>query len=59
MNKRMKTSQRHSALTLGDLIVAVSSVSRNSRETAAAVTDLMRRGRVGLSDRRWRLRIAA
>jgi hypothetical protein len=59
MNKRMKTSQQHSALTLGDLILAVASVSRNRRETAAAVTDLLRRGRVGLSDRRCRLRVAA
>ena len=35
-----------SNLSLGDLIVAVSSCSRNSRETAAAVADLLESGRV-------------
>ena len=46
MNKRLKTSHPHSTLTLGDLILAVSSSSRNSRETAATITDLLRSGRV-------------
>lgn len=59
MNKRLKTSHSHSTLTLGDLILAVSASSRNSRETAAAITDLLRSGRVGLSDRRCKLRVAA
>jgi hypothetical protein len=46
-----KTSKHHSrgALTLGDLVVAVSSVSRNSNEAAAAVSDLLESGRVRLT----------
>lgn len=44
-----KTSRRQ-ALTLGDLVLAVSSVSRNSNETAAAVTDLLESGRVRLTN---------
>jgi hypothetical protein len=59
MNKRLKTSNAHASLTLGDLILAVSSSSRNSRETAAAVTDLLRSGRACLSNRRCKLRVAA
>ena len=59
MNKSLKTSQSHSGLTLGDLILAVSSSSRNNRETVAAITDLLRSGRVCLSDRRCKLRVAA
>lgn len=34
------------ALTLGDLILAVSSNSRSNRETIAAVADLLGSGRV-------------
>ena len=59
MNKSLKTSNPHSTLTLGDLILAVSSSSRSSRETAAAVTDLLRSGRACLSNRRFKLRVAA
>jgi hypothetical protein len=59
MNKHLKASHRRSHFTLGELILAVSSSSRNSREAAAAVTDLLRSGRVGLSDRRCKLRVAA
>lgn len=59
MNKRLNTSQPRSSLTLGDLILAVSSSSRNNRESVAAITDLLRSGRVGLSDRRCKLRVAA
>jgi len=33
-------------LSLGDLILAVSSCSRNNRETVAAVADLFESGRV-------------
>lgn len=46
----MKTPLKaaHRNPTLGDLIAAVSSASRNSRETAAAVTDLFESGRVRL-----------
>lgn len=59
MNKRMKISASRSGLTLGDLILAVSTSSRSHRETAAAITDLLRSGRAGLSDRRYKLRVAA
>lgn len=59
MNKSLKSSHPRSGLTLGDLILAVSSSSRSRRETAAAVTDLLRKGRVGLSERRCKLRVAA
>ena len=59
MNKHLKTSHSRSGLTLGDLIVAVASSSRSNRETAAAVTDLLRSGRACLSDRRCKLRVAA
>ena len=44
MKKSLKTASR--SLTLGDLIVAVSSTSRNSRETLAAMTDLLESGQV-------------
>ena len=47
MNKRMKTARR-SSFTLGELIVAVSSASRNSSEATLAVADLLRSGRVAL-----------
>jgi hypothetical protein len=43
--------------TLGDLILAVSSSTRNKREAVAALTDLINSGRVCLSsDRRARVR---
>ena len=47
-----KTSKHHSrgALTLGDLVLAVSSVSRNSNEAAAAVSDLLESGKVRLTN---------
>ena len=48
MKNSFKTSGRQN-LTLGDLVLAVSSVSRNSNETAAAVTDLLESGRVRLT----------
>ena len=38
-------------LSLGDLIFAVSSCSRNSREAAAAVADLIESGQVRLLNR--------
>ena len=46
MKKSLKTA--HHNFTLGELIVAVSSQSRNSRETLAAVSDLLESGRVRL-----------
>ena len=51
MNKPMKTASR-SQLTLGDLILAVSSCSRNSREATLAVTGLFQSGRVVVGQRR-------
>lgn len=47
----MRKTANHlaSRLTLGDLVLAVSSVSRNTNETAAAVTDLLESGRVRLT----------
>jgi hypothetical protein len=59
----MKTTTRiskNAALTLGDLVMAVSSVSRNKNETAAAVADLLESGRVRLTNngRTIRARIA-
>ena len=47
MKKTLKNSHR---LTLGDLVLAVTSVSRNSSEAAAAVTDLLESGRVRLTN---------
>lgn len=44
MKKPLKIAHRN--FTLGDLILAVSSQSRNSRETVAAVADLLETGRV-------------
>ncbi len=49
MKTSLKTSRRQ-ALTLGDLVLAVSSVSRNANETAAAVADLLESGRVRLTN---------
>ena len=46
MKKSLKVAHRN--FTLGELILAVSSQSRNSRETLAAVTDLLETGRVRL-----------
>ncbi len=46
MKKSLKTAHRN--FTLGELIVAVSSQSRNNRETLAAVSDLLESGRVRL-----------
>ncbi len=48
MNKPLKTANR-SEFTLGDLILAVSSASRNSREATLAVTDLLKSRRVTLA----------
>jgi hypothetical protein len=56
MKKSLKSASRRS-LTLGDLIVAVSSSSRSRRETVAALEDLFNSGRVCLSQRKARVRI--
>ena len=48
MKKTLKKTAR-STPSLGDLILAVSSVSRNNREAVAAVADLLESGRVCLN----------
>ena len=52
-----KTSRAN--YSLGELILAVSSCSRNSRETVAAVTDLLESGQVRLhaAGRKFRARV--
>ena len=59
MNKHLKTSHPRSSLTLGDLVLAVSSASHSNRETLAAVTDLLQSGRVRLAHRRCKVRVVA
>lgn len=59
MNKSLKASQPRTSLTLGDLILAVSSSSHDNRETIAAVTDMLRSGRVCLVHRRCKVRVGA
>jgi hypothetical protein len=54
MKKNSKNNGHN--LTLGDLILAVSSQSRSSRETLAAVTDLLESGRVRLQSGRSSIR---
>lgn len=44
MKKTLKKSKRR--FTLGDLILAVSKTSRSTRETLAAITDLLQSGRI-------------
>ncbi len=49
MNNPLKKQHRkmnRSAYSLGDLIMAVSSFSKNTRETVAAVADLLESGQV-------------
>ena len=48
MKKPLKKNLRSSP-SLGDLILAVSSVSKNNREAVAAVADLLESGRVCLN----------
>ena len=53
----MKKHKAHrNQLSLGDLILAVSSCSRNSHEAAAAVADLLESGQVRLLGRTHNLR---
>lgn len=52
MNKPLRRTQ----FTLGDLIEAVSSESRNSREATLAVMDLLQSRRVVLGQRKMRRR---
>jgi hypothetical protein len=44
--KKQNRKNSRASLSLGDLILAVSSCSRNQRETVAAVADLLESGRV-------------
>jgi hypothetical protein len=44
--KKTKQILKPSTLSLGDLILAVSSCTRNTTETVAAVADLLSSGRV-------------
>ena len=48
MKKHLKKTNRAN-YSLGDLIMAVSSYTKNNRETVAAVADLLESGRVRLS----------
>ena len=48
MKKTLKKASRTN-YSLGDLILAVSSYSRNNRETVAAVADLLESGQVRLN----------
>lgn len=45
----LKKSQRSTQFSLGDLIMAVSSCSKNNREAVAAVADLLETGKVRLN----------
>ena len=44
--KKQDQKAKNATMNLGDLIAAVSACSRNSRETVAAVADLLASGRV-------------
>jgi hypothetical protein len=46
MNKPLKSNARRPLYTLGELIVAVSASSRNSREAAVVIADLLKSGQV-------------
>ena len=48
-NPSLKKNQRAANFSLGDLIMAVSSYSKNNGETVAAVADLLETGRVRLT----------
>jgi len=48
MKKHLKKATRAN-YSLGDLILAVSTFSKNNRETVAAVADLLESGRVRLT----------
>ena len=50
MKKNLKKAAR-SNYSLGDLIMAVSSYTKNNRETVAAVADLLESGQVRLLSR--------
>jgi len=55
MKKNLKKAAR-SNYSLGDLIMAVSSYTKNNSETVAAVADLLESGRVRLSSQGRKIR---
>jgi hypothetical protein len=55
MKKNLKKAAR-SNYSLGDLIMAVSTYTKNNRETVAAVADLLESGRVRLSSQGRKIR---
>jgi len=56
MKKNLKKAGRADHYSLGDLILAVSSYSKNNRETVAAVADLLESGKVRLSSQGRKIR---
>ncbi len=54
MKKNLKKSARN--FSLGELIMAVSSYTKNNRETVAAVADLLETGRVRFSSQGRKIR---
>jgi hypothetical protein len=50
MKKNSQILRQPKKLSLGDLILAVSSCTKNSRETVATVADLLGSGRVRVED---------
>ena len=55
MKKNLKKTT-HTQYNLGDLILAVSTYSKNNRETVAAVADLLESGQVRLQSHGRKLR---
>ena len=55
MKKHLKQAARTN-FSLGDLILAISSYSKNNRETVAAVADLLESGQVRLSSQGRKIR---
>jgi hypothetical protein len=49
-NRQILRPKKFSGLSLGDLVLAVSSCTRSNRETVAAVAELFASGRVRLQD---------
>jgi hypothetical protein len=49
-NRQILKHRKFSSLSLGDLILAVSSCTSNNRETVATVADLFASGQVRLQD---------
>jgi hypothetical protein len=56
-NRQILKPRKFSGLSLGDLILAVSSCASSSRETVATVADLFASGRVRLQDNGRSLRV--